>query len=227
MQITKRFWHALHTWLVKYWLRLVILVCVVVILVVAPLVYTYASTRNQRYDLLGQPANMVPYHKVAIVFGAGILSNGQPTPYLSNRIRTAVALYKAGKVHILLMSGDNSRKSHNEPTVMKNYAEKLGVPASAIREDYAGFNTYDSCYRAHYIFKLNDATLVSQGYHLPRAMVTCAGLGVKNIGVIATHPARDFTVNYILREFLSTDKMAVQLTFRPQPAVLGPSLPIK
>jgi len=210
----------------RHWLAIAITLAVIILLVIAPLFYTFLSTRNNRYDLMRQPVNMVPYHKVAIVFGAGILSNGQPTLYLSNRIKTAAALYKAGKVRILLMSGDNSRKSHNEPTVMKNYAVKLGVPVSAIREDYAGFNTYDSCYRAHYIFKLNDATLVSQGYHLPRAMVTCAGLGIKNTGVIATHPTRDFTVNYILREFLSTDKMVFQLIFKPHPTVLGKPLPI-
>ena len=211
----------------KHWLIATLIGLIVILLVIAPLCYTFFSTRDNRYDLTSQPMNIVPYHKVALVFGAGIMPNGQPTPYLSNRVKTAAALYKAGKVHILLMSGDNSRSSHNEPTVMKNYAVNLGVPASAIREDYAGFNTYDSCYRAHYIFKLDNATLISQGYHLPRAMATCAGLGVKNSGVVAMHPSRDFTINYIVREFLSTDKMVVQLIFKPHPAVLGPPLPIR
>ncbi|HVV67266.1 MAG TPA: ElyC/SanA/YdcF family protein [Candidatus Saccharimonadales bacterium] len=219
--------HRARTWLSKYWLAVTIIVCIVIVLVVAPLVYTFLSTRNQRYDLLSQPANMIPYHKVAIVFGAGILSNGQPTPYLSSRIATSAALYKAGRVRIILMSGDNSTRGHDEPTVMKKYAEKLGVPASAVVEDYAGYNTYDSCYRARHIFGVTNATLVSQEYHLPRAMVTCKGLGIQNIGVAATHTERDFTVNYILREFLSTDKMVFQLIFKPRPTVLGPPLPIR
>lgn len=197
-----------------------------VIIVVAPLLYTYASTNSQRYDLLRQPANIIPYHKVALVFGAGIQADGQPTPYLKSRITTAAALYKAGRVKNILVSGDNSTRGYDEPTVMKKYAEKLGVPAASIVEDYAGYNTYDSCYRARHIFGLTDATLVSQEYHLPRAMVTCDHLGVHNVGVIATHTTRDFTVNYILREFLSTDKMAIQLVFKPNPTVLGKPEPI-
>jgi vancomycin permeability regulator SanA len=197
-------------------------ICVLLaVLVLGPLVYTFASTRGNRYDLENTKASNIPYHRVAIVFGAGILPNGQPTPYLKNRVQTAVDLYKAGRVKLLLMTGDNSTKNHNEPTVMKNYAVSLGVPAKAVKLDYAGFNTYDSCYRAHYIFGLDDATLVTQGYHLPRALVTCKGLGIKSTGVIALHPSRDFTINYLIREVLSTDKMAFQLTFKPHPTALG------
>jgi vancomycin permeability regulator SanA len=159
---------------------------------------------------------------VALVFGAGILQNGTPTPYLRYRVATAAKLYQAHRVSILLMSGDNSEASYNEPLSMKNYAMKLGVPAKAIVLDYAGFNTYDSCYRAQTIFGVRSATLVSQGYHLPRAMTTCRGLGIQNIGVIAEHPSRDYTVNYLAREILSTDKMVIQLIFRPHPTALGP-----
>jgi len=106
---------------------------------------------------------------------------------------------------------------------MQAYAKKLGVPDKDMVLDYAGFNTYDTCYRARAVFGVKDATLVSQGYHLPRAMTTCASLGVKNTGVIAVHPARDYTVAYIIREFLSTDKMVFQQIFKPQPTVLGKS----
>ncbi len=201
-------------------------VVLVVLLLAGPVAYTFVSTRGQRYDLGRTPVGRVPFHRVALVFGAGILPNGTPTPYLQNRVKTAVELYKAGRVDILLMSGDNGASYHNEPRVMKNYAVKLGVPATAIVVDDAGFNTYDSCYRAHAIFGLNSATLVSQGYHLPRAMVTCSHLGVGNSGVIAIHPSRDFSVSYILRELVSTDKMVFQLVFKPGPTILGKPLPI-
>lgn len=193
-------------------------------LLILPTAYTFLSTRGHRYDLSSVSMSAVPYHKVALVFGAGIEPDGTPTPYLRDRIETAVKLYKAKRVSKLLMTGDNSSNTHNEPAVMKKYAQKLGVPSSAIVLDDAGFNTYDSCYRAHEIFGLHDATLVSQGYHLPRAMTTCKGLGISNVGVIAEHPMRDYTANYILREFLSTDKMTFQIIFKPLPTALGKPL---
>lgn len=203
-------------------LILVVIVMIsAIVLYVLPMAYTFVSTRGHRYDLDRVAASKVPYHEVAIVFGAGVQKDGTPTPYLRYRIETAARLYKAKRVSKLLMSADNSTQKYNEPVAMKNYAQKLGVPASAIVLDYAGFNTYDSCYRALAIFGLHEATLVTQGYHLPRAMTTCEGLGVKNVGVIAEHPARDFTVSYILREFLSTDKMIFQLVFKPHPTALG------
>lgn len=169
----------------------------------------------------------IPQHQVGIVFGAGITEHGEATPYLQHRIETAVELYKNHRVNILLMSGDNSTKEHNEPIVMKNYAIKLGVPAKAIVVDDAGFNTYDSCYRAHAIFGLHEATLVSQGYHLPRAMTTCNGLGIQNIGVVSVHTTKDYTNNYLARELISTDKMVLQIIFKPGPTALGKPLPIR
>jgi vancomycin permeability regulator SanA len=186
--------------------------------------YTFLSTRGNRYDLSRTATNKVPFHQVTMVFGAGILSNREPTPYLQHRLETAVKLYKAHRTNILLMTGDNSTVPHNEPFVMRNYAIKLGVPAKAIVVDDAGFNTYDSCYRAHALFGVRQATLVSQGYHLPRAMTTCQGLGISNSGVIAIHPSRDYSVTYLLREVVSTDKMVFQLMFKPRPGILGKPL---
>jgi vancomycin permeability regulator SanA len=205
----------------RYYIFVVLAIVLGAVMCVAPMAYTFKTTRGNRYDLDKASISQVPYHEVAIVFGAGVQKNGEPTPYLRHRIETAVKLYKAKRVSKLLMSADNSSKKYNEPSAMKRYAEKLGVPANAITLDYAGFNTYDSCYRAHAVFGLKEATLVSQGYHLPRAMTTCEGLGVKNTGVIAEDQSRDYTVNYILREFLSTDKMVIQQIFKPHPTVLG------
>ncbi len=227
MQKITGFIHKLWKFVIshKYWV--ISLVILLVILLTAPLAYTFISTRGHRYDLGRTPMSQIAFHEVGIVFGAGILPNGQPTPYLQYRITTAVELYKAHKINILLMSGDNSTAAHNEPLVMENYAIKLGVPKTAIVLDDAGFDTYDTCYRAHAIFGLASATLISQGYHLPRAMSTCKGLGVANIGVIAIHPTKDWTVSYIVREFLSTDKMVFQLVFKPNPTILGKPTPIK
>jgi len=186
-----------------------------------PVVYFNLSTRGVRYDLAKTPINSIPEKRVAIVFGAGVLPGGKPTPYLKWRITTAADLYKAGRVHKLLVTGDNGTKHYNEPVAMRKLAESLGVKPGDIVLDYAGFNTYDSCYRAHAIFGVKGAVLISQGYHLPRAVVTCDHLGVKSVGVDALHSGRDFTVSYIVREWASTDKAVFQLIFKPKPTALG------
>lgn len=126
-----------------------------------------------------------PSAPVAIVFGAGLTRDGQPTPVLRDRVATAVELYFDGKVQKILMSGDNRFVDYNEPGAMKRYALSLGVPEADIVLDYAGRRTYDTCYRARHIFGVREAILVTQRFHLPRAIFTCNGLGVDSVGVIA------------------------------------------
>ncbi len=126
-----------------------------------------------------------PSAPVAIVFGAGLTRDGQPSPVLRDRVATAVQLYFDGKVQKILMSGDNRFVDYNEPGAMKRYALSLGVPEADIVLDYAGRRTYDTCYRARHIFGVREAILVTQRFHLPRAIFTCNGLGVDSVGVIA------------------------------------------
>ena len=130
-------------------------------------------------------ASAVPTRRVAIVFGAGLWRNGTATPVLIDRVTTAVNLYLAGKVEKLLLSGDNRFVDYNEPAVMRELALSLGVPDGAIVLDYAGRRTYDSCYRAKAIFGVAEAILVTQAFHLPRAIYLCNQLGVDSVGVDA------------------------------------------
>jgi SanA protein len=125
----------------------------------------------------------VPPARVAIVFGAGLLHDGSPTPVLRDRITTAAELFFNGKVEKLLMSGDNRFVDYNEPGSMKAYAIKIGVPEDAIILDYAGRRTYDTCYRAHTIFGLDKAIIITQEYHLSRALYLCNRLGMSAVGV--------------------------------------------
>jgi SanA protein len=126
-----------------------------------------------------------PHAKVAIVFGAGLQHDGSPSPVLRDRVETAANLYLDGKVEKLLMSGDNRFVVYNEPGAMRAYAVSLGVPEEDIVLDYAGRRTYDTCYRARYIFQVDEAILVTQSYHLPRALFTCNQVGIKSVGVSA------------------------------------------
>ena len=120
---------------------------------------------------------------MAIVFGAGLWRDGTPTSVLRDRISTAADLFFSGKVQKILMSGDNRYLDYNEPGAMRDYALNLGVPDTAIVLDYAGRRTYDTCYRAFAIFQIQQAILVTQSFHLPRALYTCNMLGLNAIGV--------------------------------------------
>ena len=129
----------------------------------------------------------VPTRHVAIIFGAQVLPEGQPSVALAHRVDAGIALYQAGKVAQLLMTGDNREENYNETGAMRDYALARGIPASAILLDPAGLRTYDSCYRARSLFGIgnDEAILVTQEYHLPRALYTCAGLGIRAVGYVA------------------------------------------
>jgi SanA protein len=127
----------------------------------------------------------VPTRRVAIVFGAGLQWDGSPTAVLRDRVAVAARLYFDGKVEKLLLSGDNSTLYYNEPGAMQQYGLELGIPEEDMVLDYAGRRTYDTCYRAHEIFGVQEAILVTQGFHLPRALYTCNRLGVSSVGVPA------------------------------------------
>jgi SanA protein len=125
--------------------------------------------------------------RVAIVFGAGLLRDGSAGPVLSDRMQTAVALYQAGKVEKILVSGDNRFVEYNEPEAGRQYALEHGVPDEDIVLDYAGRRTYDTCYRARHIFGVNEAILVTQEFHMPRALTLCNWFGVDSVGVEAAN----------------------------------------
>lgn len=184
-------------------------------------------TRLHAGSRLFEPVN-TPTEKVAIVFGAGLYRNGSPTPVLRDRVTTAVELYQGGKVEKLLMSGDNSSRGHNEPIAMRDYAISLGIPEQDIILDYAGHRTYDTCYRARDIFEIDSAILVTQAFHLPRALYTCNNLGVFAVGVPADlrQYRRSSQTFWNLRESAATAVALWQIHItRPEP-ILGNPEPI-
>lgn len=173
------------------------------------------------YDL-----ESAPPRSVAIVFGAGYWPGGRLSDILADRVETAVDLYHAGKATKLLMTGDNRTVDYNEPGRMLEHAVALGVPRDDIVLDYAGRRTYDSCYRAKHIFMVDDAILVTQAYHLDRALFTADSLGLDVIGVAADR--RDYTLvqAYWWRDVLATAKAWWDVRIaRPLPVMGGP-LPI-
>ena len=201
-----------------------LMLCAIVNVLVKPLVataYINISTHDRRYL---EPAR-VPPERVGIVFGAGLLKDGQPTPFLASRITAAVGLYHLDRVQKLLMTGDNSRVDYNEVRSMQEYAHNLGVPMKDITLDYAGFSTYESCYRAHKVFGVHQAIVITQNYHLPRTVYTCDRLGIKTVGLgtpdLELYGWRGMMPDF-KREMLANVKALLEVhVTRPRPTFLG------
>jgi SanA protein len=164
--------------LIAQWVGILLVVGVLVLGLSRTITGIRAMSRI--YDL-----ENAPQKPVAIVFGAGLTRDGRPTAVLRDRVEAAANLYFAGKVEKILMSGDNRFSDYNEPGAMRTFALSLGVPDQAIALDYAGRRTYDTCYRAKAIFGVDEALLVTQNFHLPRALYLCNALGIRADGVSA------------------------------------------
>lgn len=169
-----------------------------------------------------------PSDRVAIIFGAGLKRDGTPTMVLRDRVETGVHLYFQGKVEKLLMSGDNQVNDYNEPEAMRRYAISLGVPEQAIVVDYAGRRTYDTCYRAKQIFGLGSAILVTQKFHLPRALFLCNALGINVTGVEAAnrHYLKRSLFFWNVREQFATFTAFMDVFMEKPTPVLGQLEPI-
>jgi vancomycin permeability regulator SanA len=179
---------------------LVALLLVVVLVAAAPFAIVGLASAGRIKSLADAPAR-----DVTIVFGAG-LKDGRPSEYLAARLAIARDLYLSGKTKAILVSGDNLTPYHDEPTAMTDWLVEQGVPAARIVQDCAGEDTYASCVRAKQIFGVDQAILVTQSYHLPRAVATCRLVGVDAIGVgddtmAKAHP--DSWRRYQLRELLA------------------------
>jgi SanA protein len=169
----------------------------------------------------------VPPRPVAVVLGAGLWPDGSPTPVLVDRVATAAELYDAGVVQKLLFSGDNRFVDYNEPQRMLEYAVGLGVPEGAIALDYAGRRTYDTCYRARAIFGVERAVVVTQRFHVARALYLCDALGLDAVAVVADR--REYAIERVTweaREYLSLALAWWDVNVRHPVPVLGEPVPI-
>ncbi len=184
--------------------------------------YIRRSTARRRYR---DPAR-VPVRDVAIVFGAGVWEDGTATPVLADRVRAGVGLYKLGRVRKLLMTGDSCRPDYSEVLAMQRCALELGMPAEDILLDGAGLNTYDSCYRARAVFGVRRAVLVTQRYHLPRAVYIGCRLGLDAVGLGTPDWGRlssDSMLWYCVREAIAGFKALWRVhVSRPQPTFTRP-----
>lgn len=161
-----------------------------------------------------------------IVLGAAVYENGTLSDMLRDRLDYGIRLYKQGAAGKLLMSGDHGQENYDEVNAMKQYAIKQGVPSEDIFMDHAGFSTYESMYRAKEIFGAEKAIVVTQRYHLYRALYIAEGLGLSAFGVASDQNLYRGQTMRETRETLARCKDFVQTIFKPAPTYLGEAIPL-
>jgi len=200
----------------KYFKIFLYLAILGLVAIVAVNYYVKSSTKKNIYYSIKR----FPKNDVGIIFGAGINGN-QPSKYLKDRLDAGIMLWKAKRINKILLSGDNGREEYDELTVMKNYCFNHGVDTTKIFIDYAGFDTYSTMYRAKHIFKIKKATLISQEYHLNRAIYIGNKLGIKSVGYSA-NKGEYLGYNYVcFREYGSIFKSFFDVLRNRQPRFLG------
>lgn len=190
------------------------------------LINAYFLDYSGRYILTAEEAEKQKFDCI-LVLGAGVRGKS-PTLFLCDRLNCGLALYMGGASNRLLMSGDHGRKDYDEVDVMKNYAKEKGVDANAVFMDHAGFSTYESMYRAKAVFQVKKVVIVTQRYHLYRAIYDARKLGLDAYGVVATesnYPIRIDLLNNA-RECLARVKDFIFCIVKPAPTFLGEAIPI-
>lgn len=182
------------------------------------------AARHRLYDDVAS----VPYNRVSLLLGTNPLNRlGRPNSYFTNRIRTAAALYKAGKTDYIIVSGDNHVATYDEPTAMRDALVALGVPEERIVPDYAGFRTLDSVVRAKEVFSCDSLTIISQADHNARALYIARANGIQAVAIVAPLRAgRRVRIRLAIREWLARDKMMLDLLLGKQPHFLGKRITI-
>lgn len=186
--------------------------------------YVVLSTRDRVLSLAEGPPGEVD---CILVLGCGVYADGSPTPMLYDRLTRGVELYGAGWGDRLLLSGDNRSVYYNELATMYQVSRDLGAPGEAIVLDYAGLSTYDSLYRARDIFGVERLVIVTQDYHLSRALYLARALGLEAWGVAAEGEDRPGQLYRELREILARDKDFFWAIFQPEATILGEPEPLK
>lgn len=186
------------------------------------LLYAYIDYDTQKYIYTSISA--LPKTQVALVLGASVTAEGQLSPILTERANQAIALYKAGKVSKILVTGDNATLTHDEVDPVGRYMVSQGIPMGDIFLDHAGFDTYSSMYRARDVFDVTNLTIVSQPFHLPRAVFIARNLGLTAYASPA--PQQGLELYNWLREIPASVKALYDILFSRVPKYLGQQYPI-
>ncbi len=207
----------------KYRNILILLISTPVVIILLSHLIIELSSRGKTFDQITD----IPKNKVGIVLGTSRhLVEGGINPYYSHRIGATIALFKAGKINFILVSGDNGSIYYNEPTTIKKDLVEGGIPEERIYLDYAGFRTLDSMVRAKVIFGLDSVTVISQEFHNKRAIYIAERKGLNAIGFNATDLGGNKALRVHTREYFARVKVFMDLLFNTQPRFYGEKIEI-
>jgi vancomycin permeability regulator SanA len=191
-----------------------VLLALVLLFGAGPYLWIRFATSGKIHTVADAPAA-----PVAIVLGAGLNADGSPKPYLKVRLADTLRLYEDGKIRAILVSGDHGQVEYDEVAAMSTWLVEHGVPAAKVVADHAGFDTYDSCVRAYKIFGVRAALVVTQEFHVRRAVFLCREAGIDAAGVGSVAPDND--TRYQVREVPAALKATFDVVVDADPKYLG------
>lgn len=211
----------------KKWLTVgLVLLTLAAVVIVGALginAYVVLSTRNK----ILAPEELADYNADCIlVLGCLVKDDGTPSNMLHDRLQRGVELYEMGAAPKLLMSGDHGRADYDEVNAMKQFALNAEIPSADVFMDHAGFSTYESLYRAKEVFGVKKVVIVTQKYHLYRALYIADQLGLEAVGVAADYRSYAGQTYRDIREILARNKDFLTGIFQPEPTYLGEMIPI-
>ena len=206
-----------------------VMIYVTIFLVILTLIFLginlHVKLLTKKQIIEAQDASKLDNIDCIVVLGAGVWGD-KPSPMLEDRLMQAIELYKNNVSSKLIMSGDHGKVEYDEVNIMKNFAIEQGVPSEDIFMDHAGFSSYDSIYRAKAIFDAKKVVVVTQKYHLYRALYIANSLGIEAYGV-GSDPRKYIGATYReIREILARNKDFVKCIFKPKPTYLGETIPV-
>ena len=204
--------------------RIALILCISGVLIVGG-INVYMILYSNPYKLSTEDAAKLNDVDCIMVLGCGVRDDA-PTPLLADRLQRGVEVYKAGASPKILMSGDHGQSDYDEVNVMKQYALDEGILETDIFMDHAGFSTYESMYRAKEIFGVDKMIIVTQKYHLSRALFIARQLGIEAYGVASDYRTFGGQFARDCREVLARVKDIFTVIIKPMPTFLGDSIPI-
>ena len=212
----------------KLWKKILLILLAVenLFLIIALCINGYVVQSTKKQILSPEDAAKLENVDCILVLGCGVRSDGSPSDMLADRLKQSITLYNSGAAPKLLMSGDHGQESYDEVNTMKQYAMDTGIPSTDIFMDHAGFSTYESIYRVRDIFEAKKIIIVTQEYHLHRALHIANALGVEAYGVSADLRSYAGQSYRDVREILARNKDFLTGIFKPKPTFLGETIPV-
>ena len=211
----------------KKWIKRIVLILIILLVLIALSILglNLWVTLHAKKNIVSSSQELTRNYDCILILGAG-LKNGQASPMLTDRLEKGIELYKQGKAPKLLMSGDHGQEQYDEVNAMKKTAVEAGIPSSDVFMDHAGFSTYDSMYRAKEVFRAKRVIIVTQRYHLYRALYIAEQIGLEAWGVAAEDVAYAGQSGREVREMLARIKDIGYCMIKPEPTYLGEAIPV-